>query len=73
MGRLLGLEEADGLAVLLDGHAHLGEDGLPLVADGLGATELVLPGLSELWKKQNHCRWKYNFPMKPHVRLLVDE
>ena len=41
-------EESDGLSVLLDGHSHLGEDGFPLVPDGLGPAELLLPGLVQL-------------------------
>ena len=41
-------EESDGLSVLLDGHSHLGEDGFPLMPDGLGPAELLLPGLVQL-------------------------
>jgi hypothetical protein len=44
----LGLKEADSLAVLFDGHAHLGEDGLALLPHRVGPPQLVLPALSEL-------------------------
>ena len=48
MRRLLGLEEAHCLPVVLDGHAHLGEHGLPLLPHGLCPLHLGLPGLREL-------------------------
>ena len=47
---LLGREESHGLSILLHRHAHFREDRLPLVTDGLGATELLLPSLVQLWK-----------------------
>ena len=48
VGSLLGLEEADGLPVLLDGHSHLGEHGLSLLPNVLRPLKLGLPGLGEL-------------------------
>ena len=48
MWSFLGLEEADRLPVLLDCDAHLCENCLALLADGLGSPELVVPGLGEL-------------------------
>ena len=51
MRRLLWLEEAHRLPVILDGHAHLGEHSLPLLPHGLGPLHLRLPGLRELWVK----------------------
>ena len=48
MWSFLGLEEADRLPVLLNCDAHLCENCLALLADGLGPPELVVPGLGEL-------------------------
>ena len=52
VGSLLGLEEADGLPVLLDGDPHLREHGLPLLANVLGALQLRFPRFREFCKKK---------------------
>ncbi len=57
---LLGGEESDGLSVLLDGDAHLGEDSFSLVPDRFRPAEFFLPSFVQFcvrkkWRKSKQC------------------
>ncbi len=50
---LLGGEESDGLSVLLDGDAHLGENGFSLVPDRFRPAEFFLPSFVQFCVGKN--------------------